>query len=244
MDEAAAGGQPCARHCAYVLSPLLAGRCWYQDRIIWQPQWCGQVRVQFPRLEAAQTNDVPETAADVAAEFVAPIRRVGHPALGEVRQNGVAFSSGHIPQPHRPILAAAGQQPQSALSATKTPDRAGVGRGSPESPLLAVPQPRSGPPPPPLASSWPSALSATHRIAPVSPGRGSPVIARCWPSHSRTGPSPPPLASSRPSALSPTPVTAPVLGPVQGQPVAARCWPSHSRTVHPHRRWPAAGRRH
>ena len=42
----------------------------------------GEEFVQFAGFEAAEADGIPETAGDLTAQLVAPLRREGHPAFG------------------------------------------------------------------------------------------------------------------------------------------------------------------
>ena len=111
---------------------------------------------------------MPEATADVAAELVAPIRRVGYPALREVYQDGIEHSSGHVPQPHRVVAAPRGQQ-AAVRTERNTPDRALMPtelrllapRGHVPQPHRVVAAPRGQQALLPEASKWPSGLNAT-----------------------------------------------------------------------------------
>ena len=59
---------------------------------------CGEVGVQLAGLEAAEADDVPEGAGDVAAELVAAVGGEGGPAFGGGEEDGEAAGGGDVPE--------------------------------------------------------------------------------------------------------------------------------------------------
>ena len=122
---------------------------------------------------------------------------------------GVALQGGQrppgagLPQPHRPVRAAAGHQPP-VRGQRHAPDRAGVAlQGGQRAARWRVSHSRTVPSSPPLATSRPSADSATPRPRRCGP---APPAAACGPPPATARPRPVdvPAASNAPSALSAT----------------------------------------
>ena len=166
-------------------------------------------RVLPSGLNATETDDAAGVAGERAADLAA---------------------GGHVPQPHRAVVAAAGQG-LAVRAERHRADRTGVaGEGCAIWWPVATSHSRTVPSSLPLARVLPSGLNATEQTASVWPVSGLPIG---WPvatSHNRTVPSSLPLARVLPSGLNATETTLPVW-PVSGLPIWRPVATSHSRTV-------------
>jgi hypothetical protein len=84
----------------------------------------GEVRVKLARLEAAEADDLPEGAGEVASEFVAALRGVGGPALRGGQENGEAGAGFGVPEADGAVFRGGGE-----VGATGVEGDAGDGGG-------------------------------------------------------------------------------------------------------------------